>query len=279
MKRTILITGASSGIGKATALFFQRKGWNVSATMRNPGNENELTHLENVIVPRLDVLEPSSINTAIGETISRFGKIDVVVNNAGYGMLGLFESASKQSIERLFGVNVFGLFDVTRAVLPHFRENRSGLFINVSSNAGKITYPLSSLYHSTKFAVEGFSESLRYEMASIGVDVKIIEPGAIYTDFGTRSLVNHKDDSLVEYAKFAEPLLKRYQEMVDPRKMSSPELVAEIIFTAATDNSDQLRYVAGADAQHLLETRKIMTDNEFMTMLAGSLGIFGKKTA
>ena len=188
MKQTVLITGTSSGIGKATAKFFHNKGWNVVATMRSPEKEEELHSLENVLVLRLDVTDTDSIGKSVNQAIEKFGKIDVVVNNAGYAVAGVFESASKESIDRQFAVNVTGLIDVTQAVLPHFRKNRSGVFVNISSMGGKVTFPLLPLYHATKFAVEGFSESLSYELAPFGVKLKIVEPGGVSTDFGTRSL-------------------------------------------------------------------------------------------
>ncbi|MEL7065068.1 MAG: SDR family NAD(P)-dependent oxidoreductase, partial [Bacteroidota bacterium] len=126
MSKTILITGASSGIGKSTAKLFQEKGWNVIATMRTPEKEEELNTLENVLVTRLDVLDLESIDSALAAGIAKFGQIDVVLNNAGYGLMGTFESAKRESIIRQFGVNVQGLFDVTQKTLPHFRANKSG---------------------------------------------------------------------------------------------------------------------------------------------------------
>lgn len=141
MKKTILITGASSGIGKATAIFFQEKGWNVIATMRTPEQEKELSQLDNVLVTKLDVLDLDSIGSALGAGIERFGKIDVVLNNAGYALMGTFESARRESIIRQFAVNVQGLFDVTQKALPHFRANKNGMFINISSIGGRMTFP------------------------------------------------------------------------------------------------------------------------------------------
>jgi len=137
MKKTILITGASSGIGKETAKFFQKKGWNVVATMRKPEMESELTGLENVIVTKLDVLDLESIHQAITHGIEKFGKIDVLLNNAGYGAYGPLESFPREKILRQFNTNVIGLLDVTRAILPHFRENKNGIIMNVSSMVGQ----------------------------------------------------------------------------------------------------------------------------------------------
>ncbi|MFK7784681.1 MAG: SDR family oxidoreductase [Crocinitomicaceae bacterium] len=272
MNKTILITGASSGIGKSTAKLFQEKGWNVVATMRTPEKEDELNKLANVLVTKLDVLELDSIESAISEGVKTFGKIDVVLNNAGYGLMGTFESASRESIMRQFGVNVQGLFDVTQKALPHFRENKDGMFINISSIGGRMTFPLMPLYHSTKWAVEGFSESLRWEMAQIGVKVKLVEPGGVATDFGGRSLDLQHNQDLAEYNAFVGQFMEAMQTSMDPDKLSKPELIAEVIYGAATDGNDTLRYRAGADAEQLLTARTNMSDNEFFDMQKTQFG-------
>ncbi|MEO0340422.1 MAG: SDR family oxidoreductase [Bacteroidota bacterium] len=273
MSKTILITGASSGIGKATAQLFQEKGWNVVATMRTPEKETALKQLENVLVARLDVLDLESIDSALAAAIKKFGQIDVVLNNAGYGLMGTFESASRESIIRQFGVNVQGLFDVTQKTLPHFRANKSGMFINISSIGGRMTFPLMPLYHSTKWAVEGFSESLHWEMAKIGVKVKIVEPGGVATDFGGRSLDFQHNQELTEYNEFVGSFMESMTKAMDPSTMSKPELIAEIIYTAATDGTDTLRYRAGADAEQLLAARSNMTDEQFFAMMKTNFGI------
>lgn len=185
---TIFITGASSGIGRATAKHFAERGWNVVATMRSPEQETEFITLDNVLVLKLDVEKETTIQTALAEAIERFGTIDVLLNNAGYGTMGLIEAATEEQIRRQFEVNVFGLIRMTKAMLPHFRSNQKGMLINISSMGGKVTFPTMSLYHSSKFAVEGFSESVSYELASQNIKVKLIEPGAIHTDFGGRSM-------------------------------------------------------------------------------------------
>jgi NADP-dependent 3-hydroxy acid dehydrogenase YdfG len=273
MKKTILITGASSGIGRATAKLFQEKGWNVIATMRSPEKETELKALENTHVTKLDVLDLDTIENAIEEGINTFGKIDVVLNNAGYGLMGTFESAKRESILRQFGVNVQGLFDVTQKALPHFRENKDGVFINISSIGGKMTFPLMPLYHSTKWAVEGFSESLRWEMAQIGVKVKLVEPGGVATDFGGRSMDMQHNPELTEYNEFVGAFTEAMQATMDPANMSKPEQIAEVIYTAATDETNTLRYRAGADALQLLEARSKMSDEEFFAMQKQQFGL------
>lgn len=273
MRKTIFITGASSGIGRATAQLFQKKGWNVIATMRSPEKETELKALESTLVTNLDVLEVDTIKSAIKVGIQNFGKIDVVLNNAGYGLMGTFESANRESIMRQFAVNVQGLFDVTQQVLPHFRANRDGLFINISSVGGRMTFPLMPLYHSTKWAVEGFSESLRWEMAEIGVKVKVIEPGGVATDFGGRSLDMQHNQELTEYNKFVNGIMAAMAQSMNPETMTKPEQIAEVIFEAATDDSDKLRYRAGADCKQMLGARDKMSDEAFFAMQKQMLGL------
>lgn len=273
MKKTILVTGASSGIGRATAKLFQQKGWNVIATMRTPEKETELTSLSNVLVTKLDVLELDTIESALHAGIEKFGKIDVVLNNAGYGLMGTFESAKRESIIRQFGVNVQGLLDVTQQALPHFRENKAGMFINISSVGGRMTFPLMPLYHSTKWAVEGFTESLRWEMAEIGVKVKLIEPGGVATDFGGRSMDLQHNQELTEYNEFVNKFMAAMAQTMNPETMTKPEQIAEVIFEAATDDSYRLRYRAGADCEQLLGARDKMSDEEFFAMQKQMLGL------
>lgn len=247
MKQTIFITGASTGIGKETAKFFQSKGWNVVATMRNPEKETELNKLENVVVARLDVLDLDSISDSIDQGVQKFGRIDVLLNNAGYGAYGPLESFPRERILRQFNTNVIGLLDVTRAMLPHFRKNKNGVIINVSSMGGKMTFPLGSLYHGTKFAVEGISESLRYEVEQFGGSVKIIEPGAIATDFAGRSFDFNYNDDLTEYKHIVTNITTVLPKMV--QNASPTSVVTKVIYEAATDGKRKLRYIAGKDAK------------------------------
>ena len=253
MSNTILITGSSSGIGKATAKYFQEKGWNVIATMRTPEKETELTELDNVLVTRLDVQDLDSINTAVQEGIEKFGTIDVVLNNAGYGCWGPLEATPHDHVTRQFDVNVIGLIDVTKTLLPHFRENKNGMFINISSVGGRVTMPLGSLYHGTKFAVEGISEGLTYELEPLGITVKIVEPGAIKTDFAGRSFDMNNDESLTEYQGLLGQMMGLFETILP--NGSEPEVVAEVVYQAATDGTKQLRYTAGPDAKDFLGTR------------------------
>jgi NADP-dependent 3-hydroxy acid dehydrogenase YdfG len=264
MKKTILITGASSGIGKATAIYFQKQGWNVIATMRSPEKETELNELENVQLEKLDVLDVSSIDQAIKNGVAKYNKIDALVNNAGFGAYGPLESFPRENIIRQFNTNVIGLIDVTKAIIPHFRQNKDGVIVNISSIGGQMTFALGSLYHGTKFAVEGISESLHYEMKEIGVKVKIVEPGFIKTDFGGRSF-DFQAGPIAEYQTIIGGLMKQWQ---NPNNIvSAPSVVAAVIFNAVTDGTNQLRYRAGDDANFLLDCRKKMTDTEFFEMM------------
>jgi len=274
---TILITGASSGIGKATAHYFQQKGWNVIATMRSPQKETELTQLDHVLVTRLDVQEAASIVSAVEEGLARFGTIDVLLNNAGYGSYGLLEATPTEKIRRQFDVNVIGLLEVTKVVLPHFRAINDGVIVNISSIGGKMSFPLGTLYHGSKFAVEGLSEALSFEMDAIGVRVKIVEPGMIKTDFGGRSLDFNNDESLTEYQGVVSKFFAAMESLAD--RGSEPEVVAETIYQAATDGTKQLRYTAGPDAEQIIAQRKIADDVTFLHGIKAQFGLLKETQA
>jgi NAD(P)-dependent dehydrogenase (short-subunit alcohol dehydrogenase family) len=271
MSKTILITGASSGIGKATTRYFSEQGWNVVATMRSPTKEQELTALANVFVTRLDVQDPASIRSAVDAGLARFGKIDVLLNNAGYGAYGPLEATPMEKIRRQFDVNVIGLLETTKAVLPHFRANGSGVIVNVSSVGGRMTFPLGTLYHGTKFAVEGLSEALSWEMEAVGVKVKIVEPGAIKTDFAGRSFDFTNDEGMVEYQPIIKKLLAALGNLMSTA--SDPSVVARAIYEAATDGTNQLRYTAGEDAKVLMANRSGADDATFYKGIKERLGL------
>ena len=271
MNKTILITGASSGIGKVSARFFQSKGWNVIATMRSPERETELSSLDRVLVTRLDVQDTDSIHAAVEAGLARFGRIDALLNNAGYGAYGPLEATPLEKIRKQFDVNVIGLLATTQAILPHFRRNRSGVIVNISSMGGRVSFPLGTLYHGTKFAVEGLSESLQFELATIGIRVKLVEPGVIKTDFAGRSLDFSNDVSLTEYQPVVESVYAAFGSITE--HASLPERVAEVIYQAATDGTDRLRYVAGPDAEQLLTARRNLEDAEFLSGIRAQFGL------
>ncbi|MER3434018.1 MAG: short-chain dehydrogenase/reductase [Leptolyngbya sp. ERB_1_1] len=266
MTKTVLVTGASTGIGRSTALLFAEKGWTVIATMRSPEKAEWIT--TNIHPLRLDVTDLESIHSAIAQSLEQFGTIDVLVNNAGYGLIGAFENCSPEQIRKQFDTNVFGLMEVTRAVLPHFRERRSGVIVNIASIGGRTAFPTYSLYHATKWAVEGFSDALQYELEPFNIRVKLVEPGPIKTDFYDRSPDIAKSE-ITAYDEFVNrilPKLKRAGEQGAP-----PEDVAETIYKAAIDSSRRLRYQSDLQGRILLTLRKVLPDSVFSTMVRSSV--------
>ena len=213
--KTVFITGASSGIGRETAKYFQKRGWGVIATMRNPKIEYELTALEHVKVIPCDVTDRESIH----------------------------EAANHEDIKRELDTNLLGLIEMTQAVIPYLREARSGRIINLSSIAGQISIPLQSLYHATKYGIEGFSESLQYELGRFNIKVKLIEPGTIKTEFCGRSMTKLEDESLTDYLPYVPKVLANL--IKNGNDGSSPEGVAKTIYKAATDRGNKMRYPTG----------------------------------
>lgn len=265
MSKTVLITGASTGLGRTAALKFAGAGWNVVATMRRPEDGAGLAALPNVFVSRLDVQDLPSIGSAIAAGIARFGRIDVLVNNAGFGLFGIFEATPRAKIQEQFDVNVFGMMDTTRAILPHFRANKSGLVINVSSGAGVFTLPMLSLYCASKYALEGFSESLSYELSSQGIGVKIVEPGGVVsTNFGKRSGAEAGAlASIPDYAAFESGAQAIFAGLRASR-VGTEDDVAKTLLEAASDGSDRLRYVATADILPLVKARRETSEKHYM---------------
>lgn len=265
--KSIVITGASSGIGKATAKFFAERDWHVAATMRQPENGTELNQINNISLYSLDVTHEASIQTTVQQILTDFGTVDVVLNNAGYAVMGPFEATTDEQIRRQFETNVFGLMNVTHAFLPHFRANQAGMFINVSSIGGLLSLPFMSLYHGTKWTVEGFSESLSYELRKLGIQVKIIEPGAIQTDFISRSMVRAVQPGLDAYNE----ALGKFLSNMSTVSGSNPDVVAEAIYQAATDGKSQLRYLVGAFAEEWVGFRQTNGADAFVEMISGQL--------
>jgi NAD(P)-dependent dehydrogenase (short-subunit alcohol dehydrogenase family) len=267
MASTLFLTGASTGIGRAAAIYFHEKGWNVAATMRDV-SKSDLP--KEIRCFNLDVTKPETIRPAFDGALKAFGQVDVLANNAGYGAFGPFEAASNEQIERQFATNVTGLMFVTREFVPHFRERGSGIVMNISSVGGRATFPFYSLYHGTKWAVEGFSESLQFELEPFGIRVKLIEPGAIQTDFTTRSLDRLQKDGLKAYDPMLEKFVKNWGA---GRRPSPAELVADVMYQAATDGTSQLRYIAGDDAKMVLDTRAKISQEEYYAMIRQRLGV------
>lgn len=273
MAQTIFITGASSGIGRTTAQYFHDRGWNVAATMRDPDQAGELAALPRVLVARLDVRDAGSITAAIDAARARFGGIDVLLNNAGYGAYGPLEAFDTEGIRRQFDTNVIGLLEVTKAVLPLMRAQKAGVIVNISSIGGRMTFPLGTLYHGTKFAVEGLSEALHYELEPLGIRVKIVEPGMIATDFSGRSFDFRQLPELTDY----QPVVESFFAVLgspDLATTASPPVVAsEAIWAAATDGTAQLRYTAGADAAAYMAARSTQDDATFIQGVKTQFGL------
>jgi NAD(P)-dependent dehydrogenase (short-subunit alcohol dehydrogenase family) len=248
--KTIFITGASTGLGKATAKLFQSKGWQVIATMRHPEKKTELQQLENVTVLKLDVTNDSQINNTVQQVIEQYG-VDVVLNNAGYGLIGPLEAFSDAQITRQIDTNLLGVIRVMKAFTPYFRNKGEGVFITISSMFGLVGYPTCSLYSATKWALEGFCECMAYDLATFGVRVKTIAPGGIQTDFAGRSLDGASHEAYL-------PLIAKVSEGYSEEKISNystPQQIADVVYEAATDNNNQLRYLAGPDSVALYSER------------------------
>lgn len=257
MKKTIFITGASTGLGKATAKLFQSKGWNVIGTMRNPEKETELNQLENVILLPLDVTNPEQIKNTAAKAISLY-PVDVVFNNAGYGLTGALEALTDEQILRQINTNLLGVLRVTKEFIPHFREKKGGLFISTTSMGGLFGFPLHSIYHATKFAIEGWSESMSFELGMHNIGIKTIAPGGIATDFIGRSLDR---SSHPEYLGIENKLFSTIDGMME--MASTAEQIAEVVYEAATDQKDQIRYLAGEDAKAMYARRLEIGSEEF----------------
>ena len=253
MKKSILITGSNSGIGKITAEIFAKNNWNVIATMRNTQNAGSLADQPNIFIYEMDVTETDSIQKAKKAITNDFKTIDVIVNNAGFGCYGAFEPTKESDIDLQIAVNIKGVMMVTKVFLSHFRKNKNGLFINISSIAGLITYPLASMYVCSKWAVEGFTESIFYELKPLGIRVKLVEPGGFKTNFQQKGIIWSHDENMLEYIEPTEKL----KAIRNQRQESLPDpiAVAQKILEAANDDSDRLRYLVGADAHELMEKR------------------------
>lgn len=273
MSKTIVITGASSGIGKATAKYFAENGWNVAATMRKPENEQELGKLENVKLYALDVTDRTQVESAIAQIKSDFGQIDVLLNNAGYGLIGPIELADEEQIYKQFETNVFGCLRTIKAVLPTMKEQKKGLILNVTSIGGVITMPLASLYHGTKFAMEGISQSLNYELNPLNIRVATIAPGGVSTDFSGRSMdfTISADKSVEGYEKIVEAMNNFLNRGED--RASTSEDIAKAIFEAANSETPKVRYILGSDAAQYYRMHRQMEIEEVQNVTKQFFGL------
>ncbi|WP_454914568.1 SDR family oxidoreductase [Variovorax gossypii] len=271
--KTVLITGCSSGYGKATAAHFLERGWNVIATMRKPDPALLGGPSERLRVIHLDVTNDDSIANALAQGIAAFGKIDVLVNNAGIGLFSAFEVTPKETIREVFETNTFGVMAMTQALIPHMRERSEGAIVNVTSSVCFAGMPLVAPYAASKFAIEGFTEALFFELESVGVRVRLVEPG--YGP-GTAFTANGMDrmDGLISppYQAYAGQLMEQFKTA---GAVTTPDQVAAAVFAAATEESEKLRFPAGPDSTHLANARWHSTDEQFLAGMRSMLRMKG----
>ncbi|MCA9518974.1 MAG: SDR family oxidoreductase [Myxococcales bacterium] len=246
--KTVLITGCSSGYGLEIARHFHAQGWSVVATMRTP-REDVLPRSERMRVLRLDVTRPDTFAAALAES----GPLDALVNNAGIGVVGAFEATSMDLAREVFETNTFGVMALTQAVIPQLRERRAGVIVNVTSSVTLARMPLAAVYTASKAAIEGFSGSLAFELASFGVQVKLVEPGyAPTTRFASNGGARMAGLVPPTYAPFAEPIFAAF---ATPTQVTTEADVADAVWRAVHDTTGQLRFPAGADAVALAQAR------------------------
>jgi short-subunit dehydrogenase len=267
-----VVTGSSSGIGFETSLALARNGFHTYATMRKLGNEGSerLTDLvkdENIPlqVVQLDVDNDKSVSEAIGGIMKEKRRIDIVINNAGYALAGPLEETSIEEIRAQFETNFFGAVKVMQAAIPIMREQRSGKIVNITSMGGRIAVPLDSIYHGTKFALEGLSESLRYELEPFGIKIILIEPGAVGSNFWKNLKIAYKTSSHNDidspYKQIVNQVSDSFKQM--EQNTIHPSEVAKVILQAVLSDNPDFRYIVGKDAAAILEARRNMADREF----------------
>ena len=261
--KTVLVTGASAGIGKATAELLLNRGYNVYAAARRVTKMDDLIS-KGAITIMMDVTDNSSIESGINQITKESGGVDILINNAGYGSLGSVEEVSIEEARRQFEVNIFGLARLTQLVVPHMRQNQWGKIVNISSIGGKIYEPLAGWYHSTKFALEGLSDCLRLELKNFGIDVIIVEPGAIRSEWGDIAKENLvKSSGNGPYKKYVDGALKNFSSFYSEKMSSPPEEVARVIYKALTTQKPRARYAAGKNAATILLAKKLVSDKLF----------------
>lgn len=273
-QKVAVVTGSSSGIGHAAAVALANNGFLTFATMRDLGKRSTIDSAakgmpdggKNLRVVQLDVTDDSSVKNAAQSIVSESGRIDVLVNNAGFGVMGAFEDVSIEELRKQFETNVFGAVRVTQAILPTMRKQRSGRIINMSSGAGRLGYPGGSAYIASKFALEGISESLAYEADFFGIQVSLIEPGFIRTNFGNGMILAKKaQDTGSPYLQMMHGMSSFFDKAME--NASPPELVADLVVEAATASKPKLRYLAGKDVEQWVGARNSMSDDDFFAMI------------
>jgi NAD(P)-dependent dehydrogenase (short-subunit alcohol dehydrogenase family) len=269
--KVAIVTGSSTGIGYETSLILARNGFLTYATMRNLNKSENIKSVatkENlpIRIKQLDVTDDVSVTNAIQTISSDAGQIDILVNNAGYGLNGAFEDLGMDEIKAQYETNVFGLIRTTQAVLRIMRGQKSGTIINISSGAGRFGFPTGSAYVSTKFAVEGLSESMSYELEPFGIKVVIVEPGVIRTNFGDGLIVAKKSqDPNSPYSQMMQRSAAGFEKMM--KNASSPDVVAKVVLNAIRDENPSLRYLAGSDVETWLGGKRKVADEELYKMM------------
>jgi NAD(P)-dependent dehydrogenase (short-subunit alcohol dehydrogenase family) len=261
--KVALVTGASSGIGADTARLLHSRGFTVYAVARRLEPMQELAQL-GVRIFRMDVTDDASVTAGVEKIIAETGRIDVLVNNAGYGSYGAVEDVPLDEARRQFDVNIFGVARLIQLTVPHMRAQGSGRIINISSIGGKFYEPLGGWYHATKFALEGFSDSLRVELRPFGIDVVLIEPAGVLTEWSAIAMENlAKTSAGGAYADRAASMARVFESMDSPRRSSEPVVVARKIVKAATVAHPSARYPVGRSAGTILGARRILPDRAF----------------
>jgi NAD(P)-dependent dehydrogenase (short-subunit alcohol dehydrogenase family) len=240
--------------------------------MRSPQNETELNQLENVLVEPLDVTSRTSIDLAINHAVQKFTNIDVLVNNAGIGRYAIFEEINDESIREAFEVNTFGTMQVIRALLPHFRHNKSGRIINVTSTLPQLGAPLTTMYCSTKMAIEGLSRALYYELLPLGIRVILVQPGSTNTNIGMQHEFS-RETTIEAYQSLAGVVIDGFQHRFETETLSPPDEPAFTIFVAATSRNPRFRYVSGRDAKMANLVKRLLPEKTVMTMASKMMGL------
>jgi NAD(P)-dependent dehydrogenase (short-subunit alcohol dehydrogenase family) len=271
MTKTILITGTSSGYGKAMAQLFLDRGWNVIATMRPPNPDVfERPHDRLKVLP-LDVTDADSIGEAIAAGIAAFGSIDALVNNAGIGMASIVEATPDSTVREIFETNTFGVFAVCRAVIPQMRKQGHGVIINVTSSAAIAPMPLVAIYAASKYAVEGFTESLSYELEPFGIKARLVEPGYAPTTKFTANGASRMEGLIpADYGAFAQACFGKMMNY--PTAYCTEADVAEATFAAATETGGTIRYPAGPDTKLLTELRWATSEAHYLKTMREMFG-------
>jgi NAD(P)-dependent dehydrogenase (short-subunit alcohol dehydrogenase family) len=270
-EKVAVVTGSSSGIGQEIALKLARNDFLTYATMRNPKKGEYLKSLADkekisLKVVQLDVTDERSVKNAIQSITTEASTIDLLVNNAGYGLGGAFEDLELEEIKAQFETNLFGLIRTTQAVLPIMRKQKSGIIVNISSGAGRMGYPSRSAYVSTKFAVEGLTESMSYELEPFGIKVVLVEPGFVKSKF-SQAMVNAKksQDPNSPYLHLMQKMTTINNQL--ERNGSTPDDVVNIVLTSISSKNQNLRYLVGRDIEEWVKSKNSMTDAEFHDMM------------